>query len=477
MPTAGTHENYSPPPGYFDLPFTWVYDASQLTNGLPYPNQYVYLQGGYGDFVLRRIVGLSRILDPSTRNLPDSGQLREVHQFGSNFRRACGRYRTCPRAALSGNRSGEIRPRSDSASGSPDHRPNRLPGRAEDDRRSRPAAELSGTGQFTYILEAPVNSPVGSMVTVRQPVNNYDFELHQIILVVQPPATAFDLSFDAKLVDGGGTNISAPYYLQQVGPAPILIDPNSTTTDTLQDFTQQGPINYQGKKYVLLNTDVGASPIASALWVSSDGGSTWAAVAGGPPAYGGATASLTNQSVMTFDGKHTLTICYVQTANTLAFVDFDLDTHEPSARPMEQPTSRGPNRGSDKRRGCSFRYAPRGYGSLVAIYMRFVARWRAVHFAVHGRMGSGQELSLGVTVGHACGYSGTCVLENGSQALHIFFGKFTVESRFYRQFSSADVLGAMHTFPEPSAETGAHLGEAAMPSVTEYSCWPLVAWA
>lgn len=57
---------YSTPPGTYDLPFTWVYDATGLTDGLAYPNQYVYLQGGYGDFILRRVVGLSRILDPTT---------------------------------------------------------------------------------------------------------------------------------------------------------------------------------------------------------------------------------------------------------------------------------------------------------------------------------------------------------------------------------------------------------------------------
>src|ERR1700722_16519049 len=55
---------YSPPQGTFDLPFTWVFDASSLVDGQTYRNLFVYLQGGYGDFVLRRIVGLSRVLDP-----------------------------------------------------------------------------------------------------------------------------------------------------------------------------------------------------------------------------------------------------------------------------------------------------------------------------------------------------------------------------------------------------------------------------
>ena len=58
--------SYTPPQGYYDLPFTWVYDASGLTDGASYPNQYVYLQGGYGDFVLRRLVGIDRVLNPAT---------------------------------------------------------------------------------------------------------------------------------------------------------------------------------------------------------------------------------------------------------------------------------------------------------------------------------------------------------------------------------------------------------------------------
>lgn len=53
---------YSPPEGYIDLPFTWAYDGSGLTNGLNYLNQNVYLLGGYGDFIMRRVVGLDRLL-------------------------------------------------------------------------------------------------------------------------------------------------------------------------------------------------------------------------------------------------------------------------------------------------------------------------------------------------------------------------------------------------------------------------------
>ena len=57
---------YEPPPGYYDLPFTWAYDASALTIGQNYPNQYIYMLGGYGDFICRRMVGLNRLLSTAT---------------------------------------------------------------------------------------------------------------------------------------------------------------------------------------------------------------------------------------------------------------------------------------------------------------------------------------------------------------------------------------------------------------------------
>jgi hypothetical protein len=53
---------YQPPPGYYDLPFTWAYNASGLTIGNNYPNQFIYLLGGYGDFLCRRMAGINRIL-------------------------------------------------------------------------------------------------------------------------------------------------------------------------------------------------------------------------------------------------------------------------------------------------------------------------------------------------------------------------------------------------------------------------------
>ena len=59
---------YSPPVGFYDLPMIWIYDASGLVNGRSYLNQAVPIYAGYGDFVMRRVVGLDRILNQVATN-------------------------------------------------------------------------------------------------------------------------------------------------------------------------------------------------------------------------------------------------------------------------------------------------------------------------------------------------------------------------------------------------------------------------
>lgn len=56
---------YSPPPGTYDMPYSWIYNlGSTPPDGNDLLNQFVYVQGGQGDFILRRIAGLSRVLEP-----------------------------------------------------------------------------------------------------------------------------------------------------------------------------------------------------------------------------------------------------------------------------------------------------------------------------------------------------------------------------------------------------------------------------
>jgi hypothetical protein len=61
---------YTPPEGFVDAPFAWVYDLNNpngqnvpLTNGQNYPNQFISIDSGWGDFILRRIAGLDRALN------------------------------------------------------------------------------------------------------------------------------------------------------------------------------------------------------------------------------------------------------------------------------------------------------------------------------------------------------------------------------------------------------------------------------
>jgi hypothetical protein len=58
----GRTRPYAPPPGYYDMPYTWIYDGSGLTPEQNYFNQQVPIYAGYGDFILRRIIGMDRVL-------------------------------------------------------------------------------------------------------------------------------------------------------------------------------------------------------------------------------------------------------------------------------------------------------------------------------------------------------------------------------------------------------------------------------
>ncbi len=51
-------EPYQAPPGYFDQPFLYVFDADALKNGESRRSQLTTLTGA--DFLLRRIAGIDR---------------------------------------------------------------------------------------------------------------------------------------------------------------------------------------------------------------------------------------------------------------------------------------------------------------------------------------------------------------------------------------------------------------------------------
>lgn len=56
---------YSAPEGYYDEPFIWVYNASSLTNGQNAIGQTVPMDPAIGEFILRRVVGIQSVVNPS----------------------------------------------------------------------------------------------------------------------------------------------------------------------------------------------------------------------------------------------------------------------------------------------------------------------------------------------------------------------------------------------------------------------------
>lgn len=70
--------SYTPPPDTYDQPFIWVFDTTGLTSGLNYQNLSIYLKGGLGDFILRRIAGMKTVLNAG------SGQY-QIRDYNGDF--------------------------------------------------------------------------------------------------------------------------------------------------------------------------------------------------------------------------------------------------------------------------------------------------------------------------------------------------------------------------------------------------------
>jgi len=60
----GINRLYAPPEGYSDFPFTWIFDGPEagLVADNNYPNQFIDVQSGWGDFIARRVLGLDTML-------------------------------------------------------------------------------------------------------------------------------------------------------------------------------------------------------------------------------------------------------------------------------------------------------------------------------------------------------------------------------------------------------------------------------
>jgi hypothetical protein len=56
-------QRYSPPEGFYDQPFYYVYNGDILTDGQNALNQQIAMIPGIGDFILRRVVGVDRLVN------------------------------------------------------------------------------------------------------------------------------------------------------------------------------------------------------------------------------------------------------------------------------------------------------------------------------------------------------------------------------------------------------------------------------
>ena len=185
---------YTPPPGTFDLPFTWAFDASQLTDEQTYLNNLVYIKGGYGDFVMRRIVGLSRVLDPTTGKYQiRDGMLNNIEQVPI-FGASADQNAVLPELIYP--ETGGIRFDLYNVL-----RPNPQPSTAQiafqGVRRMKGQSIANPSYKatpksFTYTMAVNISAPVGSVVTGRVPMDNYDFELHQLIILTAPADSVID---------------------------------------------------------------------------------------------------------------------------------------------------------------------------------------------------------------------------------------------------------------------------------------------
>lgn len=76
---------YSPPKGTYDMPYSWIYNlGSTPPDNSDLLNQFVYIQGGYGDFVLRRVVGMSRVLEAYSGGFPVSAGRYRLYDRDKN---------------------------------------------------------------------------------------------------------------------------------------------------------------------------------------------------------------------------------------------------------------------------------------------------------------------------------------------------------------------------------------------------------
>jgi hypothetical protein len=181
---------YRSPPGTFDLPFTWVFDASIFANGSAQPNSSVYLLGGYGDFLLRRVVGMNRILAGDK-----TGQFQiQRATKGSYIQSDPVMGENSPELAIAPEEwypeTGKIwfdlfginQPTPLASSQIAFQGVRRQKGTL-----NRPKGSFNPKS-YTYQVAATIDAIPGSPIVARTLIQDYDFELHQIMVMVKGPS-------------------------------------------------------------------------------------------------------------------------------------------------------------------------------------------------------------------------------------------------------------------------------------------------
>ena len=221
---------YTPPPGYYDLPFTWAFDASIFTNGSSPLGSSIYLLGGYGDFLLRRVVGLNRILAANgTGMFQISRKFRNVYLSSDPVQAP-----NTPEFAVAPEElyleTGKIwfdlygisLPNPSVTAQLAFQGVRRMQGHI-------PTRAISFPKTYTYQVAAALQNGIGSApVTTFTKIVDYDFELYQIILIQQNNAellvgSAPGLVRARKNVRFGLGGNTFLFVANQPGPAGALI--------------------------------------------------------------------------------------------------------------------------------------------------------------------------------------------------------------------------------------------------------------
>jgi hypothetical protein len=180
---AASVHRYKTPEGTYDLPFTWTFDASALTNGSSPLNQTVYIQKQAGDFILRRVVGLTRILDPATglyqlrdRNGEYIEQVPILSTTSADDLAILPELEYQATGAIRFDLQNILKPAAAGTAQLAFQGVRRVQGEL-------PPRSPGNPKTYTYVCSAAIASPAGGVTTVKLPITDYDFELYQIILV------------------------------------------------------------------------------------------------------------------------------------------------------------------------------------------------------------------------------------------------------------------------------------------------------